>query len=347
MSKRIRRRSVITTALLAALLLAALLSVMIGPVFVHPLTVVKVWLQWLSAGRLHFDIQEMHRVIILNIRMPRVVVAMLVGMGLAASGAGMQGLFRNPMAEPYVLGMSAGAATGAALAIVLGVGAFLGVFAVPVMAFTGAVITIFVVYSIARTEGKVPTETLLLAGIAVGFFLQAAVSFLKLIAPMDALRDVVLWLMGSFAGATWNDAALVVLPIAAGLFALGWLAQELNALQFGEETAMHLGMEVETLKRILLVAVALITAVSVSVAGIIGFVGLVVPHVARLIVGADHRIQLPVAALSGGIFVVLADTLARSVARPAEIPIGIITAAIGAPYFVYLLRRRKRSMGWW
>ena len=347
MNERLRRRSFIVIALVTAMLAAAVISVMIGPVFVHPVTIMKVWLQWLSGGLLNFDIEEMNRVIVLNIRMPRVVVSMLVGMGLAASGAGMQGLFRNPMAEPYVLGMSAGAATGAAAAIVLGIGTVFGIFAVPAMAFIGAIGTIFVVYSIARTDGKVPTETLLLAGIAVGFFLQASVSFLKLIAPMDALRDVVLWLMGSFAGATWNDAALVVLPITIGLVTLMWLAQELNALQFGEETAMHLGMEVETMKRILLVAVAPVTAVSVSVAGIIGFVGLVVPHVARLFVGADHRIQLPVAALSGGIFLVLADTLARSVARPAEIPIGIITAAIGAPYFVYLLRRRKRAIGWW
>lgn len=330
-----------------SLVIAAVFSVMTGPVFIHPLTIIRLWIEKLSFGILHFDIQEMHRVIIMNIRTPRIVVAILVGMGLSVSGAAMQGLFRNPMAEPYVLGMSSGAAAGASAAIVLGLGGLFGAYAVPAMAFISAIVTIFVVYSIAHTEGKVPTETLLLSGIAVGFFLQAAVSFLKLIAPMDALRDVVLWLMGSFAGVTWDDAAIVAIPILAGILILFFLARELNAFQFGEETAMHIGIEVELMKRILLTATALITAISVSTAGIIGFTGLVVPHVARMLVGADQRIQLPVAAICGGIFLVLADTLARSIAQPAEIPIGIITAVVGAPYFVYLLRRRKHAMGWW
>ncbi len=330
-----------------SLVIAAVFSVMTGPVFIHPLTIIRVWLEKLSFGVLHFDIQEIHRTIIMNIRTPRIVIAMLVGMGLSASGAAMQGLFRNPMAEPYVLGMSSGAAAGASAAIVLGIGGLFGTYAVPAMAFISAIVTIFVVYSIAHTEGKVPTETLLLSGIAVGFFLQAAVSFLKLIAPTDALRDVVLWLMGSFAGVTWDDVAIVIFPVLAGLLTLFLLARELNAFQFGEETAMHIGIEVELMKRILLTATALITAISVSTAGIIGFTGLVVPHIARMLVGADQRIQLPVAAICGGIFLVLADTIARSIAQPAEIPIGIITAVVGAPYFVYLLRRRKHAIGWW
>jgi iron complex transport system permease protein len=347
MNAIVKRRIALIPLLAAALFCAAILSVMIGPVLIRPVDVIKVWLEWISFGALPSGVDEMHRTIILNIRMPRVALSVLVGMGLAASGAGMQGLFRNPMAEPYVLGMSSGAATGAAFAIVLGAGAAFGMFAVPALAFIGATVTIFAVYSIARTDDKVPTETLLLAGIAVGFFLQAVVSFLKIIATMEALRDVVMWLMGSFSGATWGSVGLVIVPITLGLATLVWLSHELNALQFGEETAMHLGMEVETMKRVLLVAVALITAVSVSVSGIIGFVGLVVPHIARLFVGADHRIQLPVAALSGGIFLVLADTLARTASRPSEIPIGIITAGVGAPYFIYLLRRRKKAMSWW
>ncbi len=330
-----------------SLVVAAIFSVMTGPVFIHPLTIIRLWVEKLSFGMLHYDIQEMYRVIIMNIRMPRIVVAILVGMGLSASGAAMQGLFRNPMAEPYVLGMSSGAAAGASAAIVLGMGGLFGVYSVPAMAFISAIITIFVVYSIAHTEGKIPTETLLLSGIAVGFFLQATVSFLKLIAPTDTLRDVVLWLMGSFAGVTWNDAAILALPVMVGLLTLFLLTRELNAFQFGEETAMYIGIEIELMKRILLLATSLITAISVSTAGIIGFTGLVVPHVARILVGADQRIQLPVAAICGGIFLVLADTLARSIAQPAEIPIGIITAVVGAPYFVYLLRRRKHAMGWW
>jgi iron complex transport system permease protein len=330
------------------LIIAAIISVMTGPVFIHPLAIIKVWLSWLSGGIVPADtVNETSKIIIQNIRMPRVVMAMIVGMGLAASGAAMQGLFRNPMAEPYVLGMSSGAAAGASLAIVLGIGTFLGYLAVPVMAFTGALTTIFIVYSLARMDGKVPTETLLLSGIAVGFFLQAIVSFLKLIASMDALRDVILWIMGSFAGTTWNDVYMVSIPISIGIMILFWMSRDLNALQFGEETAMHLGMNVEITKRILLSAVAMITALAVAVSGIIGFVGLIIPHIARMLVGTDHRIQLPVATLAGGLFLVFTDTLARTIGKPSEIPIGILTAAIGAPYFIYLLKRRKKAIGWW
>jgi len=320
---------------------------MVGPVFVHPLTVLKCWVSLLTGGLINPPIDDMHRTIILTIRMPRACMSVMVGMGLALCGASMQGLFRNPMAEPYVLGMSSGAATGAAFAIVLGAGGMSGAFSVPLLAFVGATVTIFVVYSIARTEGRVPTETLLLAGIAVGFFLHAIVSFLKLIASHEALRDVVLWLMGSFASSGWKDVAIAAIPIFIGCGVLMVLSHELNALQFGEETAMHLGMEVETVKRVLLIAAALITAVSVAVSGIIGFVGLVVPHIVRLLVGGDHRMLLPVSALSGGIFLLIADTAARTLNGPAEIPVGIITAAVGAPWFIYLLCRRKKAVTWW
>ena len=337
----------VAALLCAVLLCCSLLSVMVGPVFVHPLTVIKCWLSLLSGGIIDQPINDMHRTIILTIRMPRVCMAAMVGMGLALCGASMQGLFRNPMAEPYVLGMSSGAATGAAVAIVLGAGGIFGSFVVPALAFIGATLTIFTVYSIARTEGRVPTETLLLAGIAVGFFLHAMVSFLKLIASQEALRDVVLWLMGSFASSSWKDAGITAPPILVGCTVLMLLSRELNALQFGEEMAMHLGMEVETIKRILLTAAALVTAVSVAMSGIIGFVGLVVPHIVRILTGGDHRTLLPFSALTGGIFLLIADTAARTLNGPAEIPVGIITAAVGAPYFIYLLRRRKKAVTWW
>lgn len=345
-SKR-KRHAVVLVILLVGLVVAGLAAIMIGPVFIHPLVVLKIWIGKLSGGLIQPDWNNIQETIVVDIRTPRVILSVLVGMGLAIAGAAMQGLFRNPMAEPYVLGMSSGAACGAALAIVLGVGKVFGSLSIPVLAFIGATTTIFVVYNIARTEGRVPTETLLLAGIAVGFFLYAVVSFLKIIASHEALRDVVLWLMGSFALATWGDVKMVIVPILLGVGLLYLFSRELNALQFGEETAMHLGMEVETVKRILLVASALITAVAVSVSGIIGFVGLIIPHVVRLIIGPDHRILLPASALCGGIFLVLCDALARTVVQPTEIPIGIITAAIGAPYFVYLLRRRKKAISWW
>lgn len=334
--------------LFTGLIISCLISIMIGPVFIHPILTLKIWLHKLSLGLIVIpDWTNIQETIVVNVRTPRVILSILVGIGLAITGASMQGLFRNPMVEPYVLGMSGGAACGASLSMVLGIGSIFGGFSIPAMAFIGATITIFLVYNIARTEGRVPTETLLLTGIAFGFFLYAVVSFLKLISPDAVLRNIVLWLMGSFALCTWHDVWLVILPIFFGIVILYFLSRELNALQFGEETALHLGIEVETVKKILLIASSLVTAVAVSVSGIIGFVGLIIPHIVRLIIGPDHRILLPACGLCGGIFLVLCDTLARTIAQPTEIPIGIITAAIGAPYFVYLLIRRKKAISWW
>lgn len=347
MKSKQKRAAIVVAVLFTALFATCLIAIMIGPVYIHPLVVLKVWGHNLSGGLIQPDASSIQETIVVDIRTPRVILAVLVGMGLAIAGAAMQGLFRNPMAEPYVLGMSSGAACGAALAIVLGFGKIFGSLSIPALAFIGATITIFVVYNIARTEGRVTTETLLLAGIAVGFFLYAVVSFLKIIASHEALRDVLLWLMGSFALAAWADVRMVVLPLLGGIGVLYFLSRELNILQFGEEHALHLGVEVETIKRILLAASALVTAVAVSVSGIIGFVGLIIPHMVRLIIGPDHRLLLPASALCGAIFLVLCDTLARAVVEPQEVPIGIITAAIGAPYFVYLLRRRKKALSWW
>ena len=191
MKNRQKREAIVLGVLLAGLITACLIAIMIGPVFIHPLLVIKIWTHNLLAGLIQPEWSSIQETIVVDIRTPRVILSMLVGMGLAIAGAGMQGLFRNPMAEPYILGMSSGAAVGAALAIVLGIGKIFGGFSIPAMAFIGATVTIFVVYNIARTEGKVPTETLLLSGIAVGFFLHAIVSFLKIIASHEALRNVV------------------------------------------------------------------------------------------------------------------------------------------------------------
>jgi len=342
------KRFVLTMTVLGILLLAVVcVSVMTGPVFIEPLTVIKIWVSRLGGGFIDKTWERIPEVIVMDVRSPRVILAVLVGMGLAVSGAAMQGLFRNPMAEPYVLGMSSGAAAGACFAIVLGVGKIFGHLAVPVLAFSGSTAAIFVVYNIARTGNQVPTETLLLAGIAVGLFLYAVVSFLKITASMENLHDVVLWLMGSFAAATWLDVKIVIIPLSAGILIICFLARELDIFQFGEDTAVHLGMNTETVKRVLLVASALVTGVAVSVSGIIGFVGLIVPHMVRMAVGIRHGTLLPASALCGAIFLVACDTLARVAASPAEVPIGIITAAVGAPYFIFLLRRRKRSISWW
>lgn len=342
-----RRYFFALSILFLGITISIFLAVMIGPVFIHPIVIAKIWLSKIFGGLNIGEWSNTEETIIIQIRTPRIFLAMLVGIGLAIVGASMQGLFRNPMAEPYILGMSSGAAVGAALAIVLGVGKVFGGLAIPALSFIGATLTIFIVYHIARTDGKIPTETLLLSGIAVGFFLHAVVSFLKIIASDEALRSVVLWLMGSFSQSSWSDIKMVTLPMLLGIAILYLLSRELNLLQFGEETALHLGVEVESIKKILLVAASLVTAVSVAVSGIIGFVGLIIPHLVRLIIGPDHRLLLPASALSGAIFLLLCDTLARTAFQPEELPIGIITAAVGGPYFVYLLRRRKKAISWW
>lgn len=342
-----RKKNIAITLLLllAALLCCMVVANMIGPVFIPPVAVIKTWINACCASI--NGVSQSYSTIILNIRLPRVLLAALVGMGLSCAGGALQGLFRNPMADPYVLGMSSGAAAGAALSLVCGFGAFFGTYAVQASAFIGAFGTIFLVYWLGRSEGKTITETVLLAGIAVGFFLQAIVSFLKVVASDEALRSVVLWMMGSFSTATWHDVIVTIVPIGAGCIGLACLGRELNALQSGEETAMHLGMRVEVIKNLVLIFVSLITASAVAVSGIIGFVGLIIPHVMRLIIGPDHRALIPASCLAGGIFMVIADTVARTAAGAAEIPIGIITAAIGGPYFIYLLRRRKKSVQRW
>ncbi|MCX7727017.1 MAG: iron chelate uptake ABC transporter family permease subunit [Chitinispirillaceae bacterium] len=292
------KKSVLILVVLSLILtITSIMSIMIGSVFISPVSSVKSFLYIFTAGTHSFGLDQIEKAIIISIRMPRVFMAVIVGGGLSLCGASMQGLFRNSMADPYVLGMSSGAAVGAAFAIVLGLTKIFGIMALSLLAFTGATITIFVVYGLAKAEGRVPPETLILSGIAVSFFLHAMVSFLKLIASNEALRDIVLWLMGSFSSVRWSDFFISFPLIIFGSILLYWFSYELNALQFGEETAMHLGMEVEKVKRIILFSCALVTGVSVATCGIIGFVGLVVPHIVRTFVGGDHRILLPISAL--------------------------------------------------
>lgn len=277
-----------------------------------------------------------HEQIVLVVRAPRVVLAAGVGATLGLSGAAFQGLLRNPMADPYVIGVSSGAALGATVAMSLGGGLARGL--VPVAAFGGALASIAAVYSLARSGGRVPLLNLLLAGIAVSSFLSALVSALMVFTHRD-VRPVLFWLMGGFGGRGWFH-VLAAYPymLAGGLVVLA-SARELNALLLGEDSARQLGVDVERAKLVLVGAASLATAAAVSVSGIIGFVGLVVPHITRLVVGADHRILLPGSALAGAALLVMADTVARIALPPAEIPVGIVTALVGGPFFLYLLRR--------
>jgi len=286
-------------------------------------------------GVFAFDVPETEQVIVGELRLPRILLAAVVGFALATAGTVMQGFFRNPMADPSIIGVSSGAAVGAVATIALPLAVPFGLQAA---AFVGGLVTAFAVYLIATENGRTPVATLLLAGVAIQAFLSAVISYLLLQAG-ESLEEALLWLMGNLRNTTWAEVE-ATLPLAVLLF-VGLLAyaRDMNVLLLGEEDAHALGIEVQRTKQLLLTGSAVITAAAVAVAGVIGFVGLIVPHMMRLLVGPDHRILLPTSALAGATFLVLADTVARS--GTTVVPVGIVTAAVGAPFFLFLLRRRE------
>ena len=333
----LRTRTLAWSAGLTGVLAVVLVvSAGVGPVAIPPATVAKVLL---SADPLPatFEVPRTSRIIVLDVRLPRIALAAFVGVALATAGTVMQGFFRNPMADPSIVGVSSGAAVGAVATIVLPVAFPFGL-ELQGAAFLAAVLTAFGVYLIATQGGHTPTATLLLAGIAVQTFLGAVISLL-LLHSGRSLRRIVYWLMGHLGGTTWDEVRVIAVALPPLFVVLLVYARDLNVLLLGEEEAHGLGVEVERTKRILLAVSSVVTAAAVAVTGVIGFVGLIVPHGMRLLVGPDHRILLPTSALAGASFLVATDTLARS--GPAEIPVGIVTAALGAPFFLYLLRSRE------
>ena len=333
----LRTRTLAWSAGLTGVLAVVLVvSAGVGPVAIPPATVAKVLL---SADPLPatFETARTSRIIVLDVRLPRIALAAFVGVALATAGTVMQGFFRNPMADPSIVGVSSGAAVGAVATIVLPVAFPFGL-ELQGAAFLAAVLTAFGVYLIATQGGHTPTATLLLAGVAVQTFLGAVISLL-LLHSGRSLRRIVYWLMGHLGGTTWDEVRVIAVALPPLFVVLLVYARDLNVLLLGEEEAHGLGVEVERTKRILLAVSSVVTAAAVAVTGVIGFVGLVVPHGMRLLVGPDHRILLPTSALAGASFLVATDTLARS--GPAEIPVGIVTAALGAPFFLYLLRSRE------
>lgn len=285
-------------------------------------------------------------VILFDIRLPRLAMGFLVGAALAVSGALMQGLFRNPLADPGIIGVGAGAGLGAVLAIVLGgllpvaLAGGLGAHLVPLAAFGGGWIATVVLHQVATRDGQTSVATLLLAGIAVGALAGAVTGLLVFLADDRQLRDLTFWGMGSLAGASWSRIAVAAPLIVPVLVLSPLLGRALNALALGEATASHLGFDVERIKRLAILGSAAAAGAAVAIAGGIGFVGIVVPHLLRLATGPDHRRLLPNAALLGGTLLVAADILARSIVAPAELPIGIVTAVLGAPVFLWILLRR-------
>ena len=287
--------------------------------------------------------------ILFDIRLPRILLALCLGVILAISGAVMQGLFRNPLADPSLIGVSGGASVGASIVIVMAgewiqSGSALGLSAVAVGAFVGGFIATILVYRLATSEVGTSVTTMLLAGIAIGAIAGALNSLLSYFADNDMLRQISLWQMGNLSTANWSRVAMVaaVAALLGGLFP--WDSRALNALLLGESEARHLGIDVQRVKRRLIVLTALGIGTSVAMAGMIGFVGLIVPHAIRLLIGPDHRWLLPGSALAGGLLLIIADSLARVVVAPTELPTGILTALLGAPFFVALLIQRRREI---
>jgi iron complex transport system permease protein len=278
--------------------------------------------------------------LLLDLRLPRIVLAIVTGAGLCTAGASFQGTFRNPLAEPYLLGVSAGAALGATIAIVWKPLAALGIYTLPLLAFVGAVLAAFLVYRLATFGDHTNSASLLLSGVAVGSTLTAILSFLMVSTERD-LHTVVVWLMGGLTAATWSKVYITLPIVGAGFVYMMLMARRMNLLLMGEERARELGVDSQRTRRNLMVVASIVTAAAVAFSGLIGFIGLMVPHIMRLLVGPDHRRLLPASALFGALLLLLADTVARTAMAPAEIPVGIITAAVGGPFFLFLLRRRK------
>ena len=343
----LRKRRVTVLVVLGLVLIAAVIAaVALGAVYVPIITSARIILSRIPLlGRL-FDANwtATQETIIISVRLPRVLLALLVGMGLALAGAIFQALFRNPMADPGIIGTSQGAALGATIAFFFGINAgWGGLSAVPLFGFAGALLAVFLVYFIARAGGRISIAYLLLVGFALSSFLASIVSLLMVVSE-DRMHNIFFWLMGGLGTGNW-DMVLVVLPcIVAGSAASIFLARDLNLLMLGEERATQLGLEARKFTWIMFVVASLVVGAAVSVSGIIGFVGLMTPHIVRLLTGPDHRYLIPGSLLGGGLFLVIADTLARTVIAPEELPVGIITAFFGAPFFIYLLKRRRNAV---
>lgn len=322
--------------IILVLLLAVLISLSIGTEWITPRQVIEILL-----GK---GVESpIYGLIIKQLRLPRIILSLIIGSALAISGAIFQGLIRNPMVDPYIVGVSAGAGTGVTLAIVFNLSwTIVGISTIPLMSFLGAISTVFIVYRLARVGKTIPVMTFLLAGVAVGFILNAIMSFLMIMGA-DGVHKVVYWLMGSIANASWQEIRLVLPYYLIGLLPVIYYLKDLNIILLGEESARYLGVDVERVKLVLIIAATLLTAAVVAVSGIIGFIGLIIPHISRMLIGPDHRKLLPLSALLGGLFLLISDTLARTLLPPLEIPVGIITALAGGPYFIYLLRKKKKE----
>jgi iron complex transport system permease protein len=340
----VRRRRAVLAILVGLLATSVLIGVGVGTVAVSPWDTIRLIGWKLGVAGYPAGVPGSTAVILFELRIPRVLLGAMVGAALAASGAVFQALFRNPMADPAIMGVSSGAALGAVSMILVGGGVLGSGLAVPVAAFLGGLAVAFLVYRLARIGPAVQVATLLLAGIAVAAVVSAVISLTMSLAG-EQIRSIYFWLLGGLAGRGWDTLTAAVPLVALGMVLVLFSIRDLNAMALGEERAAQLGLEVERVKRTAMATGALLAGAAVSVAGVIGFVGLITPHILRLLLGADHRRLLPASLLGGATLMILADLAARTVLAPEEIPVGAVTALLGGPFFLYLLRRERRVAG--
>ncbi|WP_433762285.1 FecCD family ABC transporter permease [Nocardia sp. CA-135398] len=345
-SRKRSRTTIVFGVAVAALVVLALASAAIGQVPTTPAEVAGSVLHRIGLDWGPMPAHPAGEVTLWEVRFPRVVLAILVGAALATAGALLQGVFANPLAEPGVIGVSAGAAVGAGTVIVVG-GAFVAAWSVAAAAFVAGLLTTLLVYLLSRSNGRTEVVTLVLTGVAINAFAGGLIAFLLFIATPAARDQIVFWQLGSLNGATW-DAVHVVAPLAAvGIFAAVLIAPRLDLLALGESAARHLGVDVERLRRNVIVVVAVLATAGVAFTGIVLFVGLIVPHVVRMLVGPAHRVLIPLSAIVGAVVLLAADVAARSLVHNADLPLGMLTSLIGGPFFFWLLRRTRARAGGW
>lgn len=341
---RIRKKLLLTLSVsFAAVLVIAIVSLLYGTTKIEAVQLISI-----VVHNLGFDptaqFTRAQEVVVMNIRMPRVILACIVGGGLAIVGGVMQGIFKNSLAEPGVLGWSSGGAFFAVIAIHTGLAGY-HFLMLPLFAFAGTLTAAFLVYAIASEKGYTQSYTLLLSGVAVGALFVSLTTFVLSVADVWSMREMLFWIMGGFDTSSWSHVKLVFLPVLLGSFGILFFARDLNAVLLGEETARTLGVDVHRTKLWLIVLGSVVVGAAVSVSGVIGFVGLIIPHLLRLLVGGDNRVLLPASFFAGAGFMVLTDLVARTLLSPQELRINVITSLIGVPFFLYLLRKSRYSFG--
>ena len=340
------RAAILFVALSVALVVVALVAAGSGQLRVPPLEVLGSVLRHIGIDWLPGPSHPQGDAALWDVRFPRVTMAMLVGAALAVAGAVMQGIFGNPLADPGVVGVSSGSALAASTVIVFGL-TFAGSWTIALFAFVGGLVTAIAVYLLSRSQGKTEVVTLILTGIAVNAVAGAGLAFLTFLGDTQAREQIVFWQLGSLNGTRWQYVVVVLVLVVVGIAASLSFSRKLDLLSLGDRSATHLGLNVERLRAVAIVVVALLTAAAVAFCGIISFVGLVVPHMIRMIAGPGHRVLVPASALGGAVLLMLADLVARTAVAYADLPIGMITALVGGPFFFWLLRRARRSAGGW